>query len=120
MAPLRAWWEEDREVTARYYYSMMGGSGEMPYFCEPWVCEKIIDSHMKSPAMLSILPLQDWLSIDPALRYQGNPADERINVPAIPRYYWRYRMHLTLEELIRQSAFNARMKGMIRSSGRNI
>jgi len=26
---------------------------------------------------------------------EGNPHDERINVPANPHHYWRYRMHLT-------------------------
>ena len=118
--PLRAWWEEDREVTGRYYYSMLHGNGEVPYFCEPWVCEKILSSHVKSPAMLCILPLQDWLSMDGAIRYQGNPADERINVPAIPRYYWRYRMHLSVESLISETSFNDRMKGMIRESGRGV
>ena len=68
--------------------------------------------------MLTVLPLQDWLSIDGGIRYQGNPSDERINVPAIPRYYWRYRMHLTLEELIGQTEFNAHLKGLITSAGR--
>ncbi|MBQ9710687.1 MAG: 4-alpha-glucanotransferase, partial [Bacteroidales bacterium] len=102
------------------YYSMLHGTGEVPYFCEPWVCEKILSSHVKSPAMLCILPLQDWLSMDGTIRYQGNPADERINVPAIPRYYWRYRMHLTVESLIGEASFNGRMKGMIRESGRGV
>ncbi len=117
-SPLRAWWEEDRAVTAHFYYNMLGCSGEVPYYCEPWVCERIVDQHLKSPAMLTVLPLQDWLSIDGGIRYQGNPSDERINVPAIPRYYWRYRMHLTLEELIGQTEFNAHLKGLITSAGR--
>ena len=68
--------------------------------------------------MLCILPLQDWLSIDGDLRYGGDPADERINIPANPRHYWRYRMHLTLESLIADEAFNARLRGLIASAGR--
>ena len=119
-SPLRAWWEEDREVTAHFYYNMLGCYGEVPYYCEPWVCEKIVDQHLQSPAMLTILPLQDWLSIDGGVRYQGNPADERINVPAIPRYYWRYRMHLTLEDLIAQTDFNSHLHAIISSSGRGV
>ena len=55
--------------------------------------------------MLTILPLQDWLSTDGELRYP-DPAKERINVPSIPRYHWRYRMHLPLEELLRKETFN--------------
>ena len=116
---LRAWWEEDRGLTERFYHNMLGCGGEVPYFCEPWVCEKVISSHVKSPSMLCILPLADWLSIDPALRYQGDPKDERINVPAIPRYYWRYRMHLTVEALLKEHSFNSRMASMIREAGRN-
>lgn len=117
---LRAWWEEDRAVTARFWHNMLHGTGDMPWFCEPWVCAKIIDQHLKSPAMLCILPLQDWISIDGNVRYPGNPEDERINVPAIPRYYWRYRMHLTLEDLLSKSDLNGTLKGMIRGSSRNI
>jgi len=117
---IRAWWEEDRELSAKFYHECLHGAGDAPYYCEPWVCDKIVLQHVKSPAMLCILPLQDWISIDASVRYQGNPADERINVPAIPRYYWRYRMHLTLEDLISQARLNDRLKGMIRDSGRNI
>lgn len=69
--------------------------------------------------MLAILPLQDWLSIDGDIRYKGNPADERINVPAIPRYYWRYRMHLTLEKLLASKGFNDRLRSMISNAGRS-
>ncbi len=69
--------------------------------------------------MLAILPLQDWLATDGDVRYPGDPKDERINVPAIPRYYWRYRMHCTLESLIGNEALNAHIKGMVVASGRN-
>ena len=117
---LRAWWEEDRDATQRYWNRMLGGKGTAPYYCEPWVAEKIVERHLKSPAMLCILPLQDWLSIDGEVRYQGDPADERINVPAIPRHYWRYRMHLTLESLLAQTRLNRRLLNLIQASGRGI
>lgn len=115
---LRAWWEEDRNVTERYYRLLLSGEGETPYFCEPWICEKILEAHLYSPSMLMIVPLQDWLAIDGDIRYQGNPSDERINIPAIPRHYWRYRMHLTLEKLLEETGFNTRLKDMIGRSGR--
>ena len=86
-SPLRAWWEEDRGLTQRYYNEVLGCEGDAPYFCEPWVVDQIIAQHMHSPAMLAILPLQDWLAMDGEVRYPGNPSDERINVPAIPRYH---------------------------------
>ena len=118
-SPLRAWWEEDRALTQRFYNQILGCGGDAPYFCEPWVAEKIIWQHLASPAMLVVLPLQDWLAIDGDVRYQGNPADERINVPAIPRYYWRYRMHRTLESLLKEEGLNEKLRAMTASSGRN-
>ena len=117
-SPLRAWWEEDRGLTQRYYNEVLGCEGDAPYFCEPWVVDLIIAQHMHSPAMLAILPLQDWLAMDGEVRYQGNPSDERINVPAIPRYYWRYRMHCTLESLESNDALNAHIKAQIAAGGR--
>ena len=119
MSPIRAWWEEDRALSQRFYNEALGCSGAAPYFCEPWVCRRIVEQQLWSPAMLVILPLQDWLSISPELRYKGNPADERINVPAIPRYHWDYRMHLSLEELLAAKDFNTDVATLVKSSGRN-
>jgi 4-alpha-glucanotransferase len=62
--------------------------------------------------MLCILTLQDWLATDANLRLADANA-ERINIPANPRHYWRYRMHLTLEQLIQATEFNEKVKGMI-------
>lgn len=117
MSLLRAWWEEDRSVTNRFYHEVLHGEGDTPWFCEPWICRRIIGMHLSSPAMFTILPLQDWLSMDGELRLQM-PDRERINVPAIPRYYWRYRMHLTLERLLAEEDFNTTMRDMIAMSRR--
>ena len=118
-SPLRAWWEEDRALTQRFYNQMLGCEGDAPYFCEPWVADLILAQHMKSPAMLAILPLQDYLATDGDIRYQGNPADERINIPAIPRHYWRYRMHCTLESLIANDKFNGHIRTLVEAAARN-
>lgn len=117
MGGIRAWWEEDRAKTNDFYHNMLHQGGEAPYFAEPWVCEKILDLQVKSPSMLCIIPLADWLSMDGTLRRE-NPADEIINVPANPRHYWRYRMHLTLEQLKSETGFNNRLKELIKTSGR--
>jgi len=118
MNPIRAWWEEDRALTQRFYNEALGFPGEAPFYCEDWVCRRILEQHLYSPAMLVILPLQDWLSISPELRRAGDPADERINVPAICPYYWRYRMHISLEQLLGADAFNEDITSMIRNSHR--
>ena len=117
-SPLRAWWEEDRALTQRYYNEVLGCEGDAPYFCEPWVADLIVAQHMKSPAMLAILPLQDWLATDGQVRYPGDPADERINIPAIPRHYWRYRMHCTLEDLIANDGLNRHLRTQVEAAGR--
>ena len=117
-ATLRSWWEEDPEATGRYYNRQLGCTGEAPATCEPWIAEMIIAQHLASPAMLCILPFQDWLAIDGDRRYGANPDDERINIPANPEHYWRYRMHCTLESLIGDGRLNTRLRTLVLSSGR--
>jgi 4-alpha-glucanotransferase len=51
------------------------------------------------------------MSIDQDLRNDDISA-ERINVPANPENYWRYRMHLTLEQLLNETEFNNKIKSM--------
>ena len=114
---LRAWWEEDREMTRLFWKDMLGGEGEAPDVCTPSICRSIIQMHLDSPSMLAILPIQDWLSVDGTLRL-SDPMEERINIPSDPHHYWRYRMHLTLESLLRQDGFNSVLREMILSSGR--
>ena len=117
MNPIRAWWEEDRQVTEQFWHYVLGGQGDAPVSCEPWICRQILDQHLWSPAMLTVLPLQDWLSMDAELRRE-DPNVERINVPANSRHYWRYRMHLTVEKLAASDEFNKTLSGMIADSGR--
>ncbi|GAB2815479.1 4-alpha-glucanotransferase [Ferruginibacter profundus] len=117
MSTIRGWWQEDRVKTQRFYNTIMGRYGEAPYFCEPWVNKEIVTEHLYCPAMWSIFQLQDWLGISEKLRRQ-NPDDERINIPANPDHYWRYRMHINLEDLLKEDEFNEEVKGYVTSSGR--
>jgi 4-alpha-glucanotransferase len=43
---------------------------------------------------------------------------ERINDPGDPNNYWRYRMHITLEQLNENKWFSLQIKSMIEGSGR--
>jgi 4-alpha-glucanotransferase len=99
MSTIRGWWKENPANTQRYYNEVLHHEGTAPADCTPELCREIASLHLQSPAMLVILPLQDWLSMDGSLRRE-NPDEERINIPAIPRYHWKYRMHPTLEELL--------------------
>ena len=67
--------------------------------------------------MLTLLPLQDWLSLSEGLRAEDIES-ERINVPAVANHYWRYRMHLSLEELLSASDYNEKVKSLISSAKR--
>ena len=67
--------------------------------------------------MLCVLSLQDWLSIDDRLRHPDAQA-ERINIPANPHHYWRYRMHIPIETLQNDTDFKANLSELILQSGR--
>jgi len=67
--------------------------------------------------MLCLLSLQDWLSIDEKLRLP-DPNGERINIPANPRHYWRYRMHLTIEQLMAADDFNREVTILVKQGNR--
>ncbi len=114
---LREWWEENREETQEYYSNSLGIKGSAPDFLVPYIAKIIIERHLKSPSLLTILPLQDWLSISGELRRE-NPEEERINTPDNPNNYWNYRMHITLESLLEDSMFKSEIKEMIKSCGR--
>ena len=117
MSTIRGWWEEDRVLTQRFFNNELGQWGEAPDFCEPWINKAIVLQHLHSPAQWAIFQLQDLMGMSEHFRRE-NPHDERINVPANPHHYWRYRMHLTLEELFEEKAFNADLRREIAASGR--
>jgi 4-alpha-glucanotransferase len=116
MPTLRAWWREDPEVTARFAKRMLG-IDPAPSELSGDLAAKIIVQHLQSPAMWAIFPLQDLLAIDEGMRHP-QPEAERINVPAIMPYYWRYRMHLDLDQLAAAEGFNRRIARLIQASHR--
>ena len=111
-SPLREWWEEDRETTQHFYNNQMGWWGKAPEVMTPEIAEFIVNQHMYSPAMWVILPLQDWLAIDENVRLADAKA-ERINVPANPRHFWKYRMHMNVEELLGKDEFNKHVRSLV-------
>jgi 4-alpha-glucanotransferase len=118
MSTIRGWWEEDRERIQRFYNNELGQWGEAPVFCEAWINKAIVVQHLHSPAMWSVFQLQDLLGMDAAIR-RAIPSEERINIPAEPKHYWRYRMHLSLENLLEQKEFNDSLREMVVASGRS-
>ena len=117
MSTLRGWWEEDAELTSRFYHQVLGHWGDTPEKAPGWICEEVIRQHLNSPSLLCILTFQDWTSMDEELRNPDIEA-ERINIPANPRHYWRWRMHITIEELMKQTSFNEKVTQLIQESQR--
>ena len=114
---LRMWWDEDPERTQEYYATMLYRSGNAPHPLPGWLARDIISRHLTCPSMLCVIALQDWLAIDERLRLPDANA-ERVNIPANPRHYWRYRMHIDLEDLIAADDFNGNLRELIQQSGR--
>ena len=117
MATLRQWWDEDEERSQTYYNTTLRRGGAAPRPLPGWLAKDIVSRHLTSPSMLCLISFQDWLSIDEKLRLPDENA-ERINIPANPRHYWRYRMHLTIEQLLKADELNNEISTLIVQSGR--
>ena len=117
MATLRGWWEEDATLTRRFFHTELGHGEDCPAVATADLCAEVVQRHLEAPSLLTVLAWQDWLSINENLRYP-NPHAERINIPANPHHYWCYRMHITLENLMSQTAFNDRLADLITAAGR--
>ncbi|MDD4372588.1 MAG: 4-alpha-glucanotransferase [Bacteroidales bacterium] len=118
MSTIRGWWEEDKEKIARFYHKILGHNDDPPFYAEPWVCREIINQHLYAPAMWVVLPIQDLIAIDGSLRWDQTDK-ERINVPSDPENKWRYRMILSLDELLNARQFNQDLRSLIHLSGRD-
>ena len=117
MPTLRQWWDEDEERSQAYFNTTLRRGGPAPRPLPGWLAKDIVSRHLTSPSMLCLLSFQDWMSIDEKLRLPDKNA-ERINIPANPRHYWRYRMHLSIEQLLAADELNDEIKTLILQSGR--
>ena len=118
MPTLRQWWDENIQRTQEYYNTMLYRQGPAPHPLPGWLAKDIISRHLTSPSMLCILSIQDWLAIDENLRLSDANA-ERINIPANPKHYWRYRMHLNIEDLAKDASYMNKVTELISQAGRN-
>lgn len=117
MSPLRLWWLENRQNTQRYFNEILGQNGDAPQNCTVEIAKQIVHNHLASPAMLVILPLQDLLAMSDDLKNPDYTA-ERINIPSNPQHYWRYRMHISIEDLLAAEEFNNQIKLLMKMTNR--
>ena len=115
---IRGWWEENGELTNRFYREMLGHHEGAPYFAEPWVCKEIVKQHLESSSMWVILPIQDFIAMDGDFRWDQTQR-EQINVPANSHHHWCYKMHQSLESLNERQDFNDMILNMVKDSNRN-
>ncbi len=117
MSVLRGWWQEAPALTQRFWNEVLQKPGQAPAEADPETCAQILQLHLESPSMLALISWQDWSAMDESLR-AANPAEERINIPANPHHYWRYRMPLSLEQLLTEHSFNQKVRQMIQNANR--
>ena len=117
MATLRQWWDEDASRTQDYFNSMLYHEGNAPHPLPGWLARDIVSRQLASPSMLCVLSIQDWLAMDERIRLDDADA-ERINIPANPHHYWRYRMHINIENLMADKSFTENIRNLIVQNGR--
>ena len=117
MPTLRMWWDEDKARAQNYYSTMLGRRDEAPHPLPYWLARDIMLRNLQSESMLCILSLQDWLAISDELKLADASA-ERINIPANPHHYWRYRMHISIDDMLSNHRFCDDVAEMIKQSGR--
>jgi 4-alpha-glucanotransferase len=117
VTPVRAWYEEDAQRRDRFYYSMLLAPGDPPEACTPEVVRIIVQQHLSCPSVWTVFPMQDLMALSHAHNTRP-PKDEIINDPTVTKHYWRYRMHVSVEDLAADAPWVQLIKGMLADSGR--
>jgi len=117
MSTIRGWWEADHENAKKYYYDYLRWYGLTPMSCTPEIVQAVVEDHLSSPSMLAIFPIQDLVGMDGSLRKE-DAASEQINEPSNPKHYWRFRFHMTTEQLLGCEHLNEKIRTMVKTAGR--
>eukprot|EP01114_Cavostelium_apophysatum_P001401 TRINITY_DN1120_c0_g1_i1.p1 TRINITY_DN1120_c0_g1~~TRINITY_DN1120_c0_g1_i1.p1 ORF type:complete len:903 (+),score=270.21 TRINITY_DN1120_c0_g1_i1:338-3046(+) len=115
---LRAWWEEDKATAQRFFNNILGLQGVAPLHADEFISSRIITQHLYSRSMWVILPIQDLFGLNLKYFSGKDPKEERINVPAIAEHYWRYRMHVNVEDLLADTQFQGQISQLLRETRR--
>jgi 4-alpha-glucanotransferase len=119
MSTIRGWWEGDQQIAQDFYHNHLHIQGQAPEQCSAQIVEMINKDHLNAPSMLAIFPIQDLLGMDDTLK-KSDSFSEQINQPSNPEHYWRYRLHLDLEDLNKAGEFLQTVKSMVIASGRAV
>jgi 4-alpha-glucanotransferase len=117
MSTIRGWYESDENTAQRFYNHGMYWHGAAPKTCTTQIVEAVVQQHLLSPSIWAVFPIQDLVGMDTTLRRADADA-EQINVPANPQHYWRFRFHLSMEQLLLQNKLNEKIKAMVDRTAR--
>ncbi|MFT4202803.1 MAG: 4-alpha-glucanotransferase [Chitinophagaceae bacterium] len=118
MLPLRNWWnQETLALKDLFYATQLHEDGFPPESCNGTIVEQIVFRHLVSPALWSVFLIQDLLGMDAATT-NPNTDEDIINRPEVARFYWRYRMHLSVEKLQKEKSLNGKIKNLLQLSNR--
>ena len=112
-------YESDEELRGRFFYEALKAPGPSlpPPQCTPEIIKAIIKQHLLSPSAWAIFPIQDLMALSPVYS-RRKATEEIINDPTVSKHYWRYRVHVNVEEMVADGAFTQLVKGMLNDSGR--
>ena len=97
ISSIRGWWEENPAETQWYYNNILGRSGAAPAYATDEIVKAVVEMHIMSPSMLCINPIQDYAGTVENMPHLL-PHEERVNQPADPNHYWRYRIPFCIDE----------------------
>ncbi|MCQ2228633.1 MAG: 4-alpha-glucanotransferase [Bacteroidales bacterium] len=118
ISSIRGWWEENPQETQWYYNNVMRHTGAAPVAANGDIVKEIVEMHLMSPSMLCINPIQDYAGTVDNMPHLL-PHEERINQPADPNHYWRYRMPFCIDEAVaRYPQLHTNVRNMVEKSGR--
>lgn len=112
----RAWYEEDSDRQKRYCSTALGLDDQF-HPCDSQIVKTMIKDHLECPSVLTIFSIQDILAVSDFLPSR-EASEETINVPSNPDHYWRYRMHVTVEDMEKDANLQKSLRSMICASGR--
>lgn len=119
MPSFRLWWKKHPDAAKRYAASVLGLTDNIPQEADSEICTKAVELHLKSPSMLCMLSFQDWSAICEETSAKDLES-EQINNPANSRQYWRYKTHLSIEELEKSEVLSKKIRKMICGSQRDL
>jgi 4-alpha-glucanotransferase len=117
MSTIRGWWESDAAIAQLFYEKSLKKQGKAPATCTADLVEAVNQQHFDAPSIWAVFPIQDLVGMDQRLR-RKNAAEEQINEPSNPQHYWRFRFHLSLEQLLKERDLNRKIQKMVQASGR--